>query len=217
MIAAAPNQTVVPVTVDALMTALGNLPTPAWYETEPFRTLVAVIIGGILTLTSTLIAHWWLAFQGEISALRRALRADTDLAWAGYQSGGTLTDYRTDYPTTIYEKNAGQIGDLRDPTLVRQLVSFYGLLHRLETYGKWIKEQGRYTPDTTRRFIGVLAACLHGCTLIDMRLAAHTAGLKVDALEIPVSPEDASDRNLALEILQKTARPEDRLPGVEQP
>jgi len=74
------------VTAEALARALATMPRPPWYEAEPFKTLLAVVIGGFLTLA----ANWWLkhlelraradslkvAFRGEVSALRGALRVE---------------------------------------------------------------------------------------------------------------------------------------------
>ena len=131
----------VPVTAEVLARALATLPKPPWYEAEPFKTLLAVVIGGFLTLA----ANWWLehlelraranslkvAFRGEIGALRGSLRVEAKHARMTYEADGLLAGGVT-YSRTVFEQNASHIGDLGDPMLVRQLTSFYALLARIE-------------------------------------------------------------------------------------
>src|SRR5437773_803836 len=122
-----------------------------WYQAEPFKTLIGVVVGGLLTGLFSLLANWWLkrldikakadalkvAFQAEVSAIRGALRADLEEAHNTLAHLSGYGDVRTDvkYARIIFERNAGQIGDLRDPVLVRQLSGFYTMLDRLESFG----------------------------------------------------------------------------------
>ena len=122
----------VPVTAEVLARALATLPRPPWYEAEPFKTILAVVIGGFLTLA----ANWWLkhlelqaradslkvAFRGEVGALRSSLRVEAKHARTTYEADGLLTGGVT-YSRTVFEQNASHIGDLGDPTLVRQLAT----------------------------------------------------------------------------------------------
>src|SRR5439155_14048350 len=105
----------VPVTAEVLARALATLPKPPWYEAEPFKTLLAVVIGGFLTLA----ANWWLkhlelraranslkvAFRGKIGALRGSLRVEAKHARMTYEADGLLAGGVT-YSRTVFEQNA---------------------------------------------------------------------------------------------------------------
>src|SRR5262249_20987431 len=155
-----------PFSAEALARALAMLPKPSWYEVEPFKTLLAVVVGGFLTLA----ANWWLkrlelraranslkvAFRGEIGALRGSLRVETKHAMTTYEAVGLLAGGIT-YSRTVFEQNAGHIGDLGDPTLVRQLTSFYALLARIENSGRLLAV-GTPEREQFARHLGALAS-----------------------------------------------------------
>jgi len=208
----------VPVTAEVLARALATLPRPPWYEAEPFKTILAVVIGGFLTLA----ANWWLkhlelqaradslkvAFRGEVGALRSSLRVEAKHARTTYEADGLLTGGVT-YSRTVFEQNASHIGDLGDPTLVPQLASLYALLARLEVSGR-LFAAGAPGREQLERHLGGLASAFYVSVLVDMRLGAQTAKLRSAPFRIRVSTEDADDQRLAAEIIERYGSREDR-------
>src|SRR5262245_59404315 len=178
-----------------------------WYQAEPFKTLISVVVGGLLAGAVSLATNWWLkrleiraksdsltvAFRGEVSALRAALRADVEMAEVALV---TVPHLRRDttYTRTIYEKNAGQIGDIRNSVLVAQLASFYTLLGRVESAG---------TAVTPTAFMAGLASALYMATILDMKLTALTSRLTEGEFSMAASGQDAKDQQLAARLIRK--------------
>src|SRR5262245_46539153 len=120
-----------------------------WYETELFKTLMAVVVGGLLTGCVSFLLAWWakqldiraradslrVAFRGEVNALRRQLKADVFKLYTSAVASAAIADCTATYPRVIFEKQAAQIGDLRDPVLAQQLANLYAVLHRVELTG----------------------------------------------------------------------------------
>lgn len=206
----------VPITFDALVRAVkAAQPVPAWYESEPFKTLVAVVIGALLGLS----ASWWLkrfdiraradalkiAFHGEIGALRSALSADAKTIEATIDASMKATGppLYTDiqYSRNIFESSAAHLGDIRNPILIRQLAGFYTLLRRLEDLGRTITRQR--SSDNDKRFAAGLASARYMATLIDVRLRGETSRLKVASFKMRFGEADEADQRLAIGLIKR--------------
>jgi hypothetical protein len=186
----------------------------SWYQAEPFKTLISVVVGGLLAGAVSLATNWWLkrleiraksdalkvAFRGEISALRAALRADVKMAETAILTNAIL---RTDivYARVIFDRNAGQIGDIRDTVLVAQLAAFYTLLARIESAGQAVE---------TAAFVASLASAFYMAVILDMKLTAQTAKLAEAPFAVTASGQDALDQGLATEMLKKYGTQVDR-------
>jgi hypothetical protein len=144
--------------------------------------------------------------------LRGALRADLENGRAAIiLTHAIRTDVR--YARVIFERNAGQIGDLRDPVLVGQLASFYTLLDRLEDFGR---AAGTVTSDyrAYSRLLVSLASALHMATIVDMKLRTQTARFSPSNFKLKVTEQDAKDQQLATATIEEYG---DQTEGADGP
>lgn len=116
-----------------------------WYESPLFVAVVTVALTLLTTQLSSHIDRWCdkrnrarslkLAFKAEVSALREILRDCAKHSKIGDDE--TLIAFPRVLPTSVYQSNAGNLGELNDPYLVEALVSFYSsiaLLHNSKNH-----------------------------------------------------------------------------------
>jgi hypothetical protein len=106
----------------------------------------------------------------------------------------------------VFAANAGNLGDLRDAELVRQVVNFYEFLGRIDETARRIQDGTYPEEDAWPEYVNEVAGALHLGTLVEVKLAERTKHIKVREIkEYRLSEQDTSDRNVA-DRLQKWAR-----------
>jgi hypothetical protein len=199
-----------------------------WYQQEPFKTLLPVVVGALIGLLGSIGAVWLkpfldrremtrtlkVAFYGEVSALRSALRSDA----VGFQelhsiflALQTLPNYEVPpYPRAIFDVYRDRLGLLRDHALVQQNAFLYSMLGRIEHACRRLTADPH--PNEVRMLVDqqrlqvygrLLLAGFETSILLSMRLGAETQSLINEKLKITIKEIDVTDRDLLQSLREK--------------
>ena len=179
----------------------------SWYNGSLFVALVTAMVslGAIFIVRcsdqNAQAQSLKVAFQAEINAIRGTLKSPVKTAYKAWQEEKVLKEYSLPYPRTIFDANAGQLGDLQDRDLVTHIVRLYSLMQRTEETGRRL-QAGSYDQRAFSDYLKLLGLSFYQALVLDIQLSELTEHLAGENLKAKLFESDAEDLNFVEDVFK---------------